>query len=55
MKTELKSAKIQVRDYPAYRDYLEEVATKQNKTVSQLVQDTMRIIHPMPKNWKPKQ
>lgn len=54
-KTLLKESRIQVREYDDYKEYLVSLAVKSNKTMSELISDALRKVHPMPKNWKPKQ
>jgi len=54
-KTSLKESRIQFREYDDYKEYLVSLAIKNNKTMSELISDSVRKVHPMPKNWKPKQ
>lgn len=51
----IRNRKIEFREYDDYKEYLNSEAKKKGVKLSTLVQDALRKVHPMPKNWKPKQ
>lgn len=51
----IKDGLIQVRIEEVYKEYLLNQASEKDKSLSTLVYDSLNKVHPMPKNWKPKQ